>query len=86
MVRLMGSKTDRSDELVWLRCAVEQIWVLWLHDLWWLEGGAVQVKGASNRQKKSVAPHEQDGCTNLNWYGAVHQRIMIFMYILTGNL
>ena len=36
----------------WLRCAVEQKWVLWLHDLWWLEGGAAQVKGASNRPKK----------------------------------
>jgi hypothetical protein len=25
--------------------------VLRLHDLWWLEGGAAQVKGESNRQK-----------------------------------
>jgi len=36
-----------------LRCTVEQKkWVLWLHDLWRLEGGAAQVKGASNPQKQ----------------------------------
>ena len=27
--------------------------MLWLHDLWRLEGGAAQVKGASNRQKQN---------------------------------
>jgi hypothetical protein len=61
----------------WLRCAVEQIWVLWLHDLWWLEGGAAQVKGASTIAKnKSEKPHKQDGCTNLNWYSSPANSIL----------
>ena len=43
--------------------------MLRLHDLWWLEGGAAQVKGASAIAKnKSEKPHKQEGCTNLNWY------------------
>ena len=43
--------------------------MLRLHDLWWLEGGAAQMKGASAIAKnKSEKPHKQEGCTNLNWY------------------
>jgi hypothetical protein len=68
----------------WLRCAVEQKWVLWLHDLWWLEGGAAQVKGASNRQK-NLQRHINRRDAQIST-GTVHQRFVIFMYILTGTL
>jgi hypothetical protein len=68
-----------------LRCTVEQKWVLWLQDLWWLEGGAAQVKGASNRQKKYLQRHINRTAAQ-NSTGTVHQRIIMFMYILTGTL
>jgi hypothetical protein len=58
--------------------------VLWLHDLWWLEGGAAQVKGASNHQKN--LQRQINRTAEQISTGTVHQRIMIFMYILTGNL
>jgi len=36
--------------------------------LWRLEGGAAQVKGASNHQNKFAEPQKQEGCSKLNWY------------------
>ena len=65
--------------------AVARLKVVQLRILWWLEGSAAQVKGASHRQ--NTIPHSATYrmAAQIST-GTVHQRIMIFRYIVTGNL
>ena len=63
-----------------MRCAIQQKWVLWLHILWWLEGGAVEAIA-----KKVVQGATETGWTHDKQVCTVHQQIMTRVYILTAN-
>ena len=81
------AEATTSDRLVWLRCAVEQKWVLWLHDLWWLEVGRWCSASERGKQspKKILQRHINRTAAQIST-GTVHQQIIMFMYILTGHL
>ena len=68
----------------WLRCAVEQIWVLWLHDLLVGRWCSLSERGKQS-PKTNLQRHINRRAAQIST-GTVHQRIMNFMYILTDTL
>ena len=73
----------RSTGLVAVR-SVAKMGVVVVH-LWWLEGGAAQVKGLSNRQKTILSLHinRMDG---QNSAYTQQEQIMTNLHILTGEM